>query len=64
LRLLLDPNANHYQGDLFSRLFLAECSVKDFFSDLSNCLVQCDYENIDIYQLIKQSHQTKVYVVK
>lgn len=49
LIFLLDPKANHYQGDLFLRLFLEKCEVLDFFNDLSSCSVYGEYQNIDIY---------------
>lgn len=49
LRFLLDPNANHYQGDLFLRLFLSKCKLNDFELDTQNCSVYKEYENIDLY---------------
>ena len=49
LAFLLSPNKNHYQGDLFLGLFLNECGIKDFFTDLNACEVYCEYKNIDIY---------------
>ncbi len=49
LTFLLDPNANHCQGDLFLNLFLQEIGLKDFFTDLNDCTAYGEYENIDIY---------------
>lgn len=49
LTFLLNPNANHNQGDLFLDLFLKQIGLDGFFDNLFNCSVQAEYQNIDIY---------------
>ncbi len=49
LRHLLDPHADHYQGDLFLQLFLDKCGLPDFFNDTMRCQTYNEYEYIDIY---------------
>ncbi len=49
LRHLLDPHADHYQGDLFLQLFLDKCGLPDFFNDTMRCHAHNEYKRIDIY---------------
>lgn len=64
LRFLLDPNGNHYQGTLFLSSFLAACKLSDFFSDLTQCQVYSEYDNIDLYITDNSKHiiiENKIY---
>ena len=51
LQFLLDPKGQHYQGDLFLRLFLNACDLSDsdFPLDTKNCSVYNEHQNIDLY---------------
>ncbi len=49
LRFLLDPQGNHYQEDLFLRLFLKCVGLSDFGLNTARCDVEKEYENIDLY---------------
>ena len=47
---LLDPKAEHYQDDLFLKLFLKQCELDNFFIfDTKRCHVEREYRRIDIY---------------
>ena len=46
---LLDPNGDHYKGDLFLKLFLETCGIDDFSIDTSRATVFKEFKHIDIY---------------
>ena len=46
---LLDPNGDHYKGDLFLKLFLETCGIDDFSIDTSTATVFKEFKHIDIY---------------
>ena len=49
LYALLNPCGEHYQDDLFLKLFLDSISLKKWFGDTNNAEVYKEYKNIDIY---------------
>lgn len=48
IKFLLDPNANHYQDDLFLKPFLETIGLSNFI-DTTKCRVVSEYKSIDIY---------------
>lgn len=61
---LLDPNGDHYKGDLFLKLFLETCSIDDFSIDTSRATVFKEFKHIDIYMSDGKKHiilENKVY---
>lgn len=61
---LLDPNGDHYKGDLFLKLFLETCSIDDFSIDTSRTAVFKEFKHIDIYISDGKKHiilENKVY---
>ena len=61
---LLDPNSNHYKGDLFLKLFLETCGIDDFSIDTSRVTVFKEFKHIDIYISDGKKHiilENKVY---
>ena len=49
LHSLLDTNGEHYQDDLFLRLFLEVLNLKKWFGETKNAQVLKEHKNIDIY---------------
>ena len=61
---LLDPNGDHYKGDLFLKLFLETCGIDDFGIDTSMATVFKEFKHIDIYISDGKKHiilENKVY---
>ena len=61
---LLDPNGDHYKGDLFLKLFLETCDIDDFSIDTSTATVFKEFKHIDIYISDGKKHiilENKVY---
>ena len=61
---LLDPNGDHYKGDLFLKLFLEMCGIDDFGIDTSRATVFKEFKHIDIYISDGKKHiilENKVY---
>ena len=61
---LLDPNGDHYKGDLFLKLFLETCGIDDFGIDMSQSAVFKEFKHIDIYISDGKKHiilENKVY---
>ena len=61
---LLDPNGDHYKGDLFLKLFLEMCGIDDFSIDTSMATVFKEFKHIDIYISDGKKHiilENKVY---
>ena len=61
---LLDPNGDHYRGDLFLKLFLETCGIGDFGIDTSQSAVFKEFKHIDIYISDGKKHiilENKVY---
>ena len=61
---LLDPNGDHYKGDLFLKLFLEMCDIDDFSIDMSTATVFKEFKHIDIYISDGKKHiilENKVY---
>ena len=61
---LLDPNGDHYKGDLFLKLFLETCGIDDFRIDTSTATVFKEFKHIDIYISDGKKHiilENKVY---
>ena len=61
---LLDPNGDHYKGDLFLKLFLETCGIDDFSIDTSGATVFKEFKHIDIYISDGKKHiilENKVY---
>ena len=61
---LLDPNGDHYKGDLFLKLFLETCGIDDFGIDTSRATVFKEFKHIDIYISDGKKHiilENKVY---
>ena len=61
---LLDPNGDHYKGDLFLKLFLEMCGIDDFSIDTSTATVFKEFKHIDIYISDGKKHiilENKVY---
>ena len=61
---LLDPNSDHYKGDLFLKLFLEMCGIDDFGIDTSRATVFKEFKHIDIYISDGKKHiilENKVY---
>lgn len=61
---LLDPNGDHYKGDLFLKLFLEMCGIDDFSIDTSGATVFKEFKHIDIYISDGKKHiilENKVY---
>ena len=61
---LLDPNGDHYKGDLFLKLFLETCGIDDFSIDTSTAAVFKEFKHIDIYISDGKKHiilENKVY---
>lgn len=61
---LLDPNGDHYKGDLFLKLFLETCGIDDFGIDTSRTAVLKEFKHIDIYISDDKKHiilENKVY---
>ena len=61
---LLDPNGDHYRGDLFLKLFLETCGIDDFGIDTSIVTVFKEFKHIDIYISDGKKHiilENKVY---
>ena len=61
---LLDPNGDHYKGDLFLKLFLEMCGIDDFSIDTSRATVFKEFKHIDIYISDGKKHiilENKVY---
>ena len=61
---LLDPNGDHYKGDLFLKLFLETCGIDDFSIDTSRATVFKEFKHIDIYISDGKKHiilENKVY---
>ena len=61
---LLDPNGDHYKGDLFLKLFLETCGIDDFSIDMSTATVFKEFKHIDIYISDGKKHiilENKVY---
>ena len=56
LYALLNPYGEHYQDDLFLKLFLDSISLKKWFGDTSNAEVYKEYKNIDIYITNNNKH--------
>ena len=61
---LLDPNGDHYKGDLFLKLFLETCGIDDFSIDTGRATVFKEFKHIDIYMSDGKKHiilENKVY---
>ena len=61
---LLDPNGDHYKGDLFLKIFLETCGIDDFGIDTSRATVFKEFKHIDIYISDGKKHiilENKVY---
>ena len=61
---LLDPNGDHYKGDLFLKLFLETCGIDDFSIDTSRATIFKEFKHIDIYISDGKKHiilENKVY---
>ena len=61
---LLDPNGDHYKGDLFLKLFLDTCGIDDFSIDTSTATIFKEFKHIDIYISDGKKHiilENKVY---
>ena len=61
---LLDPNGDHYKGDLFLKIFLETCGIDDFGTDTSRTAVLKEFKHIDIYISDGKKHiilENKVY---
>lgn len=61
---LLDPNGDHYRGDLFLKIFLETCGIDDFGIDTSRTTVFKEFKHIDIYISDGKKHiilENKVY---
>ena len=61
---LLDPNGDHYKGDLFLKIFLETCGIDDFDIDTSMATVFKEFKHIDIYISDGKKHiilENKVY---
>ena len=61
---LLDPNGDHYKGDLFLKIFLETCGIDDFGIDTSRTTVFKEFKHIDIYISDGKKHiilENKVY---
>ena len=61
---LLNPNGDHYKGDLFLKLFLETCGIDDFSIDTSRATVFKEFKHIDIYISDGKKHiilENKVY---
>ena len=61
---LLDPNGDHYKGDLFLKLFLETCGIDDFSIDTGRATVFKEFKHIDIYISDGKKHiilENKVY---
>ena len=61
---LLDPNGDHYKGDIFLKLFLETCGIDDFSIDTSRATVFKEFKHIDIYISDGKKHiilENKVY---
>lgn len=61
---LLDPNGDHYKGDLFLKLFLETCDIDDLSIDMSRATVFKEFKHIDIYISDGKKHiilENKVY---
>ena len=61
---LLDPNGDHYKGDLFLKLFLETCGIDDLSIDMSRATVFKEFKHIDIYISDGKKHiilENKVY---
>lgn len=61
---LLDPNGDHYKGDLFLKLFLETCGIDDFSIDTSRATIFKEFKHIDIYISDSKKHiilENKVY---
>ena len=61
---LLDPNGDHYKGDLFLKIFLETCGIDDFSIDTSIATVLKEFKHIDIYISDGKKHiilENKVY---
>ena len=56
LYALLNPCGEHYQDDLFLKLFLDSISLKKWFGNTSNAEVYKEYKNIDIYITNNNKH--------
>ncbi|WP_077388365.1 PD-(D/E)XK nuclease family protein [Helicobacter bilis] len=56
LYALLNPCGEHYQDDLFLKLFLDSISLKKWFGDTNNAEVYKEYKNIDIYITNNNKH--------
>ena len=55
LKVLLDPNGEHCQGELFLELFLKECKLTNSL-DIKNTSVFAEYEGIDLYLTDDNTH--------
>lgn len=49
LYALLNPCGEHYQDDLFLKLFVKSIGLQEWFGDTNNAEVYKEYKNIDIY---------------
>ena len=61
---LLDPNGDHYKGDLFLKIFLETCGIDDFGIDTSMATVFKEFKHIDIHISDGKKHiilENKVY---
>ncbi|WP_462191227.1 PDDEXK-like family protein [Campylobacter concisus] len=61
---LLDPNGDHYKGDIFLKLFLETCGIDDFSIDTSTATIFKEFKHIDIYISDGKKHiilENKVY---
>lgn len=56
LYALLNPCGEHYQDDLFLKLFLKSIGLKEWFGDTNNAEVYKEYKNIDIYITNNNKH--------
>ncbi len=56
LYALLNTNGEHYQDDLFLKLFLDSVGLKEWFGSTSGAEVYKEYENIDIYITNNNKH--------
>lgn len=56
LGALLNPNALHYQGTLFLKLFLKQIELIDFFDNLELVTVGIEYKDIDLYLTDGEKH--------
>lgn len=45
----LNPQSNHYQGDVFLEIFLNITDLKEWFGDMSDARVHREYGHIDMY---------------